>query len=200
MSSLVRHVLRPGALALALLLALAAPAASFGGSDGAHDNMRPIERPTLTAGDVEKVIGALPDLLAVTERYRDDAAPAADAQAPGPTAAERETKAKAFEAALADVAARHQFADIATMQQLVETVMLTAGFIKSGKTVAEIDALVAEQRRRIAADATLSPEQRDALERRMTIQVSMAIPSAANVDTVRPYFDRIAAVAGKPKP
>jgi formate dehydrogenase assembly factor FdhD len=181
--------------ALALLLAAIAPAAAFADHESVHGDMRPVERPTLTAADVEKVVKALPELLALTDKYHGSHGTAADAKAPDQAAADQ-----AYLAALGQLAGRHQFADTTSMQQLVETVMLTAGFINSGKSVQQIEDQMAEQQKKIEADATLTPEQKDALKRRMAIQVSMVVPSQQNVDTVRPYFDQVMAVAAKKQP
>ena len=84
------------------------------------------------------------------------------------------------------------------MQRTVEATMRTAGFLKSGKTLKQVDDQMLATQKTIMDNHKLSTIQKNSLLRRMAIQVSMVIPSSENIKIVKPFFKRILAItAGK---
>ena len=63
------------------------------------------------------------------------------------------------------------------MQRAVEATMLTTGFLKSGKTLKQVDDQMLATQKTIMDNPKLSKTQKNALLQRMAIQVSMVIPS-----------------------
>lgn len=153
--------------------------------------MGPQKQIVLTKETVEKVVQVLPKLIALTKNYK------------GPHSAEASTKPvknekyEALTAALSSLSGEHGFKDTATMQRTVETTMLTAGFLKSGKTLKQVDAQITATQKQIETNPKLSEKQKSSLLRRMHIQISMVVPTSENIKTVQPFFPRIIAITSK---
>ncbi len=153
--------------------------------------MAPQERVSLTSKSVEQVIKVLPKLISLTKSYTGK--PSAG---PGKKTAINK-KYKAFTAALADLSSKHGFKDMRHMQRTVEAAMLTAGFIKSGRTLKQVKEKMVATQKLIQENTKMTAKQKSALLQRMHIQISMVIPSFENIKTVKPFYPRIIAITGK---
>ena len=150
------------------------------------------EQITLTNDAVEKVVKVLPKLIALTKNYTTAGHSAAPSQKPV-----KNKKYEAFTTALETLSGQHGFKDSKIMQRTVETTMLTAGFLKSGKTLKQVDAQILATQKTVETNPKLDAKQKSSLLRRMHIQVSMVVPTAENLKTVKPFFPRIIAITGK---
>ncbi len=153
--------------------------------------MIPQEQVALTNKSVEQVIKVLPKLISLTKSYT--AKPSAG---PGKNSA-IDKKYKAFTAALTDLSGKHGFKDMRTMQRTVEATMLTAGFIKSGRTLKQVEEKMARTQKLIEQNDKMTAAQKASLLKRMQLQISMVIPSSKNIKTVKPFYPRIIAITGK---
>lgn len=174
---------------LATFTAAASPSAPVHGKF-----MVPKEQPRLSAAAVEKVIKLLPELIVLTKNYADS-----HKGNNKKNASVMYDKYTAFTKALDALSKKHGFKNTPTMQKMVETTMMTTGFLQSGKTLKQVDEQMLATQKSIMDDSKLSQVQKDSLLQRMAIQVSMVIPSAENIKTVKPFYKRIIAIAGKKK-
>ncbi len=153
--------------------------------------MTPQEHVTLTNKSVEQVIKVLPKLISLTKSYTGK--PSAG---PGKKTA-IDKKYKAFTAALNDLSGQHGFKDMRTMQRTVEATMLTAGFIKSGRTLKQVEEKMVATQKLVEQNDKMTAAQKTSLLKRMQLQISMVIPSSKNIKTVKPFYPRIIAITGK---
>lgn len=143
----------------------------------------------LTNSSVKSVVQILPKLIALTKTYQGPATT--------DTNTVKKTKYEAFKAALNKLSGSHGFTDTRIMQRTVETTMLTAGFIKSGRTLEQVDKQLTATRQLIEKNPKLTAQQKTAMLQRMTQQISMVVPTKENIKTVRPLLDRIFAITSK---
>ena len=83
------------------------------------------------------------------------------------------------------------------MQRTVEATMLTAGFIKSGRTLKQVEEKMLETQKLVEKNDKMTAAQKTSLLKRMQIQISMVIPSPENIATVKPFFPRIVEITEK---
>ena len=152
--------------------------------------MTPQEQVTLTSTSVEKVVKVLPKLLALTNSYTGTHSVGADKKVTN-------SKYDAFTTALNELSGKHGFKDAKIMQQTVETTMLTAGFLRSGKTLKQVQQEITATQQRVEKNPKITAQQKSALLRRMHIQVSMVVPTSQNLKTVQPFYPRILAITDK---
>ncbi len=153
--------------------------------------IKPQEQMTLTSKMVEQVVQVLPKLISLTKSYTGPHSPALG------TKKIKNKKYDAFAKALKDISGQHGFKDVRTMQRTVEVTMLTAGFIKSGRTLKQVEQTMLETQKMIESNSKMTQMQKSSLLRRMHIQISMVIPSPENIKTVKPFFPRILAITSK---
>ena len=179
---------------MAALLTGQLTTASASPKQSPHKFMMPVDQITLSKTDVEMAIKALPDLLKLT---KSNAATHPGNKQKNPGKSDKYLK---FVKALGALSTRSGFSDAKEMQARIETTLLAAGFINSGKTLKQIDSEIKATQNRINNNPKLSLEQKSAMLRRMHIQISMVIPSRENIATVRPYFTKIKAITGLKSP
>ena len=155
--------------------------------------MSPQEQMSLTDNSVAKVIDVLPKLISLTKSYTGN-----HSAGPGKKTAINK-KYKAFTSALTDLSGKHGFKDMRTMQRTVEATMLTAGFIKSGRTLKQVEEKMLATQKLVEENDKMTAIQKSALLRRMHIQISMVIPTPENIKAVKPFYPRIIAITGKKK-
>ncbi len=153
--------------------------------------MMPKEQPKLNAATVERVIQVLPELLKLTRQYRGEHSKGDSKKIA------MNDRYIAFTKSLDALSKKHGFRDSRTMQKMVEATMMTTGFLKSGKTLKQVDDQMLATQKTIMDNPKLSPLQKDTLLQRMAIQVSMVVPTAQNIKTVKPFYERIIAIVGK---
>ncbi len=151
----------------------------------------PQEQVALSAQSVAQVIEILPKLVSLTQSYT----AGKSAGAAKNSAANK--KYEAFTAALSDLSGKYGFKDMRTMQRTVEATMLTAGFIKSGRTLKQVEEKMAATQKLIKANDKMTAKQKSSLLQRMQIQIRMVIPSPDNIKIVKPFYPRIIAITGK---
>ena len=149
------------------------------------------ENVTLTSATVEKVIQVLPKLISLTKSHTGKHSVGPDKKAG------KNNKYNAFTLALQTLSGQHGFKDMTTMQRTVEATMLAAGFIKSGRTLKQVEEKMLETQALVEKNKKMTPQQKSSLLRRMQIQISMVIPSPENIATVKPFYPRILAITGK---
>ncbi len=192
MTSFLRNFSSAGALLVALLAApllLCAGQASANAPGPVHGKfMKPQDQPALTTALVEKVLKALPHLIALSKNYQGGHSAGASKKP------KVNVKYIAFTKALDKLSVKYGFKNAPTMQRTVEATMLTTGFLKSGKTLKQIDDQMLATQNVIMQNPKLSQVQKNSLLQRMAIQVSMVIPSPENIETVKPFLKRILAI------
>jgi len=149
------------------------------------------EQVSLTSASVEKVIQVLPKLISLTKSHTGTHSVGPDKKAG------KNTKYEAFTIALQTLSGQHGFKDMRAMQRTVEATMLTAGFIKSGRTLKQVEEKMLETQKLVENNAKMTAAQKTSLLKRMQIQISMVIPSPENIKTVKPFYPRIIAITGK---
>ena len=151
----------------------------------------PGEQIALSGQMVEKVIQVLPKLISLTKSR-------IDTQSANPdNKAEKKQQNADFTTALQALSSQHGFKDMATMQRTVKATMLTASFLKSGRTLKQVEEKLQKTRELVERNDKMTAKQKSSLLQRMQLQISRVIPSSENIAIVKPFYPRILAITGK---
>jgi len=159
------------------------------------------EQVTLSASVVEKFLTAHPDLEALagdlakkygdrSEAEGDDPVMALPAYQDIPEAKER----------TASLLVKYGFIDLDDWQRVANSVYVAYQFLDPANVPPDVESEKAKARKDIEADKSLTPEKRtQALEQldEQYAAVANYVPLPGNIDTVRPFADRIKAMIGQ---
>jgi len=155
-----------------------------------------IEQVKLTEDMVNRFLGSMGEVKALSKKYKDQM-PKTHTRRDPMAGLTGFLQAKQARVEMQSILSKHGFSDFPNWLQVARTVMITYGFVKSGKTPQQVNAQMQAAIAQIQNNPKLTPEQRAIILRGFAPQMAQLQPTPENYELIKRMQPQVAAKIGR---